>query len=62
MWWCGYCRFVAPYRRREAEYVINGQSVCEDHVDMAGVGFHMSLLNLQDEQRKTRGDTHEQRP
>lgn len=46
---CGYCRFAKPYISAPAEFIINGQSVCEDHVDSASSEFGRSLRTLQQE-------------
>lgn len=46
---CGYCMYASPYIKRQALFVINGQSVCEDHVDTATQEFGESLHRLQEE-------------
>jgi hypothetical protein len=42
---CGYCFYGVDRKpvSRAAEFVINGQSVCEDHVDTATTDFGKSL-------------------
>jgi len=40
---CAYCFYSVDHKpiARPAEFVINGQSVCEDHVDTAAPDFHL---------------------
>lgn len=48
---CGYCLYGAPLARIPAVLVINGQSVCEEHVDAAcyeSPDFSRSLIRVQD--------------
>lgn len=44
---CGYCLFSAPFEEVQALLVVNGQSVCRNHVDEAELEFGRSLLRLQ---------------
>lgn len=47
---CGYCFHSKPYQSVPAEFIINGQSVCEDHVDSASSEFGRSIQRLQQEE------------
>lgn len=48
---CSFCFFAAPYKSQPAEFIINGQAVCEDHVDRTrDDAFGAALVKLQDEQ------------
>jgi hypothetical protein len=47
---CGYCQFAHPFVGKAAKYIINGQSVCDEHVNTATADFGRSLLQLQKEQ------------
>jgi hypothetical protein len=45
---CALCRFAEPYTHTPAVYIIDGQGVCEEHVDsVSGSGFDTDLLRLQ---------------
>ena len=46
---CAFCKFAEPFIDREAEFVIDGQAVCEDHVDNADGPFGPALYTLQTE-------------
>jgi hypothetical protein len=49
---CGFCKFSAPYADVPAEFIIDGQSVCENHVDAAtGRPFGAALLEVQQGER-----------
>ena len=46
---CAYCKFAAPFIDRAAEYVIDGQAVCETHVDApTELPFGQGLRLVQD--------------
>jgi hypothetical protein len=46
---CSFCAYAAPFIEQDAVYVIDGQAVCEDHVDnVTGRGFGPDLLQLQE--------------
>lgn len=44
---CGFCKFSAPYADVPAEFIIDGQGVCEAHVDAAGQPFGRALVLIQ---------------
>ena len=47
---CAFCKFASPYIDREAEFVIDGQAVCEDHVDApTEEPFSRALYRVQQE-------------
>lgn len=46
---CAFCKFSEPFIDREAEYIIDGQATCEDHVDNADGAFGPALHALQSE-------------
>jgi hypothetical protein len=44
---CGFCKFAAPFVEVPAVFIVNGQSVCEDHIDAAAAEhFHDALYRL----------------
>jgi hypothetical protein len=44
---CGFCKFAAPFKDVPAEFIIDGQSVCENHVDSTGESFGRALVRVQ---------------
>lgn len=50
---CAFCFFSKPFNSTVAEFIINGISVCEDHVDNAsgdGFGRDLARKNLDDQE------------
>lgn len=48
---CAFCFLAKPFKTANAEFVIDGISVCEDHIDaVSGQGFGKDLhtLHMQD--------------
>ena len=41
---CALCKFAAPFVDKPADFIINGQGVCEDHVDAVGTEPFGKLL------------------
>lgn len=42
---CSFCFFSDPFVSRPAEFVIDGQAVCEDHVDTASTAEPFGRTN-----------------
>ncbi len=49
---CPFCKYAKPFVDVPAVFVIEGISVCEDHVDtVSGTGFGRDLTRLHRESR-----------
>lgn len=45
---CAFCFYAEPFEKKPAEFVIEGISACENHVnDITGSGFGRDLMMVQ---------------
>lgn len=49
---CAFCKFGPDDTETEAEFIVNGQGVCEKHVDNAEGIFGRALNQLWDESQR----------